>query len=357
MKLSLLLMSGLLIANVANAQVSITASDMPVKGDTLRYSTAAPVGSGINLNDTGANKTWNYSNLQYLIQRVDEYKSAIQVNPTYGLTISLSAYGYKVADTFTPSGLSLPITITDAYNFFNKMSGPSRFITEAFAANVNGLPIPANYQDEDEVYFFPLAYGNPEDSSDYLLDVNIPSLGSLTQDGYRKTKVDGWGTIVTPYFTTPQSCIRVRSEVYSMDSFQVSPLPAIGIVRHTVDYKWLIPGEHYPALWVTTNIVAGNEAITNVRYRDQYRPPLTVENTIEENTLFKMYPNPASDVLNITSPDNTQPFLVEIFDVQGRLMLHANAQSRIDISGLSKGNYIIRCTHNTGHTYDVFVKQ
>lgn len=359
MKKFLLAILGVAVIYSTSAQVSITASDMPVNGDTLRYSTAAPIGTGIDLNDTGANVTWSYDSLDYLVQRVDSYKTAVQVNATYGFTISASAYGYKIADTLTPGGGSLPISITDVYNFFNIKTGPSRFITEAFAANISGLPVPANYQDEDELYFFPLAYGNPEDSSDFSLDINLQTVGSWKQDGYRKTKVDGWGTITTPYYTTPQNCIRVRSEIDATDSFQVSPLPSIGIARRSVDYKWLIPGEHYPALWVTTTIIGGNETITAVRYRDKYRQPrLSVEERAKEVlTNVSVYPNPAYDEVNIVIPSNTDHYIVELFNVEGKMLHSQKNNNSIDVSNLPTGNYIIRFTNDQGYGYGHFMKK
>ncbi|MBW7914342.1 MAG: hypothetical protein H3C54_11770, partial [Taibaiella sp.] len=173
------LLSFLLIgtAFTANAQVSITANDMPVNGDTLRYSTTLAVGLNINLNDTGANKVWNFDTLTPLIQRVDEYKSALQVSPLYA-SISLTAYGYKVADTLGLGGTPLPVTVTEVYTFFSKKNSPSRFVAEGFGARISGTPVPAVYSNEDEWYYFPLNYGN-DDTSDFHLKVQVTSVGSL----------------------------------------------------------------------------------------------------------------------------------------------------------------------------------
>ena len=137
-----------------NAQITINAADMPVNGDTLRYSIGAAMGFNINLADIGTNKTWNFDTLTPTLQGVDAYKTAAQVNLTYAATISPTAYGYKVTDSL-PTGGTLPVSVKDVYSFFSIKSGPSRFVAEAFAANVSGVPVPANYQNEDEWYFFP----------------------------------------------------------------------------------------------------------------------------------------------------------------------------------------------------------
>jgi hypothetical protein len=91
-----LLFIAIFIANVATAQITITASDMPVSGDTLRMSTASPLDTNIHLADSGASHAWNYTSLVPLSQTVDTYKTALSVSLTYFL-ISINAYGYKVA--------------------------------------------------------------------------------------------------------------------------------------------------------------------------------------------------------------------------------------------------------------------
>ncbi len=335
-----------------SAQISITASDMPVSGDTLRYSIVAGASATINLNDTGANKTWNFSSLSPMAQAVDEYKTALQVNPLY-ILISLQAYGYKVGDTLpVPAGITLPVNIKDIYSFFSKKSSPSRFVAEAFAANISGLPTAFNYQDEDEWYFFPLQYGD-SNTSTFDLKMQLATVGSFQQKGSRTTKVDGWGTIETPYYTTPVNCIRVRSVIDEIDSAKIGPLPAIGIPRKTVEYKWLAKGEHYPALWVTTTVVGTTETITAVRYRDQYRPLSIKENTAELVEL-KAYPSPnTSGELHISIPKSWDEFVISCYDVRGQLTLHTTNKRTLNVSALASGTYIIRVIsgQHTGYAY------
>lgn len=341
----------------AQAQVTITANDMPVNGDTLRYSTTLALGFNINLNDTGANKVWNFDTLTPMLQRVDEYKSALQVNPAYAVLISLTAYGYKVADTLGLGGTPLPVTVTEVYTFFSKKNSPSRFVAEGFGARISGTPVPAVYSNEDEWYYFPLNYGN-DDTSDFHLKVQVPSVGSLVQSGDRFTKADAWGTIKTPYFTTAQNCIRVRTEVVAVDSVQVSPLPAIGIPRRTVDYKWLVPGEHYPALWITTTITGSTETITAVRYRDSYRPS-SIQDAAKGNTISRLdiYPNPANDVMQISIPGNISEYTVEVYDMQGRVLIRVQNTDVINIAELVPGNYLVRLSYENGVGYAPLIKQ
>ncbi len=334
----------------ANAQIQIVSSDMPVVGDTLRSSITAGA-SGIVLANTGAGYTWDYSSLVPVAQSVANYRTALSVNPLFGI-ISLTAYGYKVADSFPSLGVSLPVTIKDLYTFFNIKSSPSRFVAEGFAATISGIPTPAAYADEDEVYKFPLQYGVTNDSTSFDLNFNLATVGSIRQKGHRKTTVDGWGTIKTPFFTTAVNCIRVRSEIREVDSVKVGPLPAVGVPRNSVEYKWLATGEHYPILWVTATITGSTETISTVRYRDMYRPGLLNVTETPAISILKVYPNPAtSGYLTIDVPANWQSFIVEVYDMQGKSVAQYQNTKRIDVSNIAKGNYIAVINHKAGRAY------
>ncbi len=100
-----------------SGQVTITATDMPVAGDTLRYSNVNPTNTGINTSVAGADLAWNYI-LTPVSQSVDTYQTAISVNPLYALTVGTTAYGYKIADSIPGLGAVLPVSIQELYNFF-----------------------------------------------------------------------------------------------------------------------------------------------------------------------------------------------------------------------------------------------
>ena len=333
----------LVVFQSVRAQITITSADMPVAGDTLRYSIMSPVGAAISPGDSGASMIWNYA-LTSMSQGVDTYQTALSVNLLYGL-IGLTAYGYKVADSF-PIAIPLLPAIRNIYTFFEEKSGPSRYETKAFAASIAGVPTPINYTTPDVWYFFPLNYGN-DDSASYKLNITLPSFGGIKEIGYRKTRVDGWGTIATPYYTTPANCIRVRSEIHEVDSVQFGMLPAIGFPRNSVEYKWLVNGEHYPALWVTSNLLpGGTETISSIRYRDNPgTPPVdtnskvaTITNTI---TVIKAWPVPAENgMVTLDIPAGWQTFDIVVFDMASKEVASFKDQKEINISALAKGRYL-----------------
>ena len=342
----------ILVAAAAHAQpITITANDMPVVGDSLRYSYVSPL-DPIDIATNGANVTWNFGAIVPVSQAVDLYQKAIVVNPLY-FSISPTAYGYKVADSL-PGASALPLSVSELYTFFNIKSNPSRFVAEAFAAKVAGTPVPITYSDEDEWYTFPLDYSDV-DSSTFKLSYTFPGLGSFSQEGTRHTTVDGWGTITTPHFTTPVNCLRVRSVVDEVDTFkfQTTTMP---IVRKTVDYKWLANGEHYPILWITTTVTGGNETVSAVRFRDHYRHSLGVANVAASIQELKAFPNPASEFTTLSIPQNWNHFTVELFDAQGKLVMQSQNNPEINTARLSNGQYLVRVVSNDNVGYVRLIK-
>jgi hypothetical protein len=324
-----------------HAQITITGADMPVATDSLRYSFANPIGSTIDIITTGSGSSWNFTSLSPIGQGLDEYKTAIQVNPSYGLTISPLAYGYKIADSIPGA----PIPVSDVYNFFSKKpaASPNRFVAEAFAAKISGIPTPINYANEDEIYFFPLNYMDV-DTSSFRLAYAFGSIGSFSQTGTRHTSVDGWGTISTPYFPSGVAALRVVSEVNEIDSFSFGPTSQ-ALPRHYKEYKWLANGEHYPVLWVTTSISGTTESVSNIRYRDQYRHYLGIENVSASFQELKAYPNPATgDIITIGIPADFKAYSLDIYDIQGKLVGSSNNTADIKMSSLIAGQYLVRVT-------------
>jgi hypothetical protein len=356
MKKILLAIGAAFVIQPAFSQISITASDMPISGDTLSYSVANNTSITFNIADSGASKAWNYSLLSPISQGVDTFKTASAVNITYALTISPTAYGYKVADSLPGLSSVLPISVNNLYTFFNKKTSPNRYVAEGFAAVISGIPTPVNYTDEDEWYYFPLNYLR-SDSSTYALSFSLPTIGSIKQKGYRKTRVDGWGTITTPYYSTPVNCIRVRSEIHEIDSIDLI-ISKIGIPRNTVEYKFLANGEHYPVLWVTTNITGTTETVSNMRYRDSTRKGLlSIAGIAQTYHVLKAYPNPVGNhLLNIEVPVGWNNYQIDLFDVQGKQIGSYSNNNHLDLNSFPSGQYVLRVSSRNEIGYTTFIK-
>lgn len=346
---SILLVMALLCTCTAEAQISITESDMPVRGDKLRYSNATAAGANF-ASDGGANKTWNYS-LTATSQGIDEYKRPSEVNPLFGLTITNpTCYGYKIADSIPGIGLiASGITINNLHTFFSILSTPRCFAAEAFGATISGFPLGSMYTQPDAWYHFPLEYGDV-DSTDFDLTFGAATFGSIQQKGYRKTTVDGWGTITTPYYTSPVSCIRVRSEINEIDSVSISGT-TFGLPRTTIEYKYMTNVAHYPALWVTAISVGGAEINATTRYYDPLPASVPTETTHYPEQV-KAYPNPVQNgTVYFEIPAHWTQYVIEVFDINGKNVGTAINSNKVDMSPWPAGTYIARISAGTATAY------
>ena len=338
-------------ATVSAQNITITSADMPVSGDTLRWSATGIDSSRTSVarylpTDT-ANYNWDFSWLRPARQGVDTYKRAMTVSPLYAI-ISPTAYGYKVADSFSLPIPGVPLSIKNAYTFFNIKNNPSRFVAEGYGAQIAGIPTPAAYSNEDEIYYLPLVAGK-RDSSTYKFEFSIPGLGKLVRQGTRITEVDGSGNITTPFISNA-ACLRVKSEVYGTDSLVAQGI-SLPIPHNTIEYKWLAKTHHYPLLWVTTNKVGTTQVVQNVTYRDMYRPNLGVASPAVALQRVDVYVDAAARSLRLFLPAGWQRNTVEVFDVNGRVVLKATDATEVDSSTLAGGTYLLRITSPQGVGY------
>lgn len=78
-------------------------------------------------------------------------------------------------------------------------------------------------------------------------------------------------------------------------------------------------------------------------------------NRLSVNDRLKIYPNPASDLLNVyTSFQPGEMYLMRIFDISGHLITEIKTQgsySKLDISNLVPGSYILQVTSEKGQSW------
>lgn len=339
---------------LVNAQISMTSSNMPVSGDTCRYSTANVSAIG-NYTATGTNFSWSFS-MTPTGQEIRKFQPSAQT--PYFFYFLFPKYGEKILDSVPiPSIPGNPISIRNVYSFYKKVTTPSSFNSEGLGLTMSGIPIGATYSDEDELYKFPLTYGN-RDSTTFKLSTPSNTMIPFTykKQGYRITEADGWGSITTPYGTA--SCLRVVTTQYSMDTITISALPAgfnkFGFPNYMRSYQWLTTGEKIPYLEVMGNVVAGNFTPTQVRYRDKARV-ITAMREEAFSPVISVFPNPAVDELTVTTI-RQEALTIEITDLQGKVLkkllseedLGPVNQYTINVSGLAKGLYILNVSGKTG---------
>lgn len=326
----LLLLPLVLLAGMARAQnaPNITASDMPVAGDSLRLSQATTLlpASAPPLTRNGANQTWNYSGLVAISQRVERYNSF--ASSAVGLQL-LYFTGANRASISTPadlpavSGTTLPVT--DVKEFFNLDN--NSFYSVGFGATVSGTALPVLYtQNYDVVYSLPATFTNDPVNNYFLnnsiITAAVPGAGYLSRKRQRINRADAWGTLTTPFGTF--QTLRVVTSLADHDSVALAGTPGQGFdVPLTREYKWLAKGIHVPVLTVTTRALGGQEVITNVKYRDVYRRLIRLgTRDAATDAELAAAPNPSAvgSPLILTLPAGSGPFTVSATDLVGRAL-------------------------------------
>lgn len=329
------------------AQITITAADMPNIGDTIRLSQASPQSvSAYNFAATGTNHTWNFSNMTAVSQDIDTFVSVISTPLFYYPSFITNASIAKKGPAMGGMGFSL----TNVYEFYKETS--TYFSQVGFAAQLNGVPLPTLFSAPDYIYRFPLTYGG-SDSCNFGYSIIIPGLFSYVNQSKRVNIVDGWGTLTTPFGTF--QTVRIKSTVTSRDSIASDslPFPVPPVTTTTTEYKWLANGYRAPLL-----TVSADGFFTTAIYMDSIRPFTGIEEpyssaTSGYNFAVNIFPNPARSIISIT-PDiavNGQPMQVTLFDATGRVIMKSEFNTEtgiIDISELSPGIYNLLLNRKDG---------
>ncbi len=85
----------------------------------------------------------------------------------------------------------------------------------------------------------------------------------------------------------------------------------------------------------------------------------TEQLSVQENTSadFKIYPNPVSDQLFISS-ENLQVENIRIYEISGKQVLNIErSETSIDVSQLTEGIYFIEVTSQEGTSSQRFIKE
>ncbi|HRG88174.1 MAG TPA: T9SS type A sorting domain-containing protein [Chitinophagales bacterium] len=352
----------LLFAGLANtsAQITITETDFADAGDTVRMSVATwnPL---LNFSATGANHTWNFSNLDWQSQYVDEYQSTLNTGTTYAITfsdLSFNPYRCNIAKDAENPLTTLPIVssvFTEGVNFYYKNS--SMYRQRGIGMRVSGFRTPIPMTHPDTLYHFPISYGNRDSSwSDYT--VFVPNLGVYSHKQRRWNEVDGWGTLTTPFGTF--DAVRVRTEIRGVDSIYVDTLGQGFKVESDIirEYKWFGKNQNNPLLQINTQAglfgqFQGFEFVTRVIYRDSVRfEPTGIWDAQASDINLQVYPNPASDVFFVSVPSNEyNNTFIRITDISGKLMeeRHVNMPVEpVSTIGWAKGIYLLAVETNAG---------
>jgi hypothetical protein len=300
----------LVAVTTSQAQIEIGPSDMPVRGDTLRY--RASTGTGIDLALTGENVVWDFSGMSIGAEGADTLLSLSSFSQLYQISFNNNLLFPQHSANYgvLGNGFGIPIPIPgfqiqDAYDFYKITN--SGFRNVGLGVNVSNFPLTSRRIPVDVIHRFPMRFGNV-DTSLSSFNIAVPSLLYFGQDQVRASVVDGYGTLILPGNTF--EVLRQRSVLTRRDTIFVEQV-GFGFrfpEPETVEYRWVAKGMKAPVLFVTT--VGG--AITSVRFF--YDPPAPPAPTGPPLVIF---PNPATDGISVQVPEGYDGEFIFI-DASGR---------------------------------------
>jgi len=332
------------------AQVVITGNDMAVPGDTVRKSFTTLL-DGFDYQAAGPGQTWLFDELTVITQQVDTF---INVDETPGIYQLFFNNNWIYPDYNATVALKLSqftgipgLTLTDSYQFIRNEDDEYREV--GYGVAIEGVQIPVQLQEIDTIYRFPLEYGDI-DSSHSLLEIDIPDLGFLMMDKFRRNTVDAWGTLTTPYgeFQT----LRVKTEITEYDSLYSDSL-GIGfpVTRNIIEYKWMANGHPEPIL-----LISEEPFLLTATYIDSVRSTfLAVPEVKKDKFNFSVYPNPCSSYLSVNFElEENAEVRMSLYSIYGnelKQFMHGqrergyyNQLLYLKESGIRSGVYLLRIT-------------
>jgi hypothetical protein len=195
---------------------------------------------------------------------------------------------------------------------------------------------------DPELYFtFPFSYSDSIADSLHGSAWDFSGLGLIYIHGRRTVQYDGYGTLILPGVTY-NNCIRIKSCRTGLWTGGLS-----GININETYFTWFSESLNGPVLESMAN---SNFVQQTIHYFNN--PTVNITEIPHDQNTFRIFPNPATDVMNIGFNGNlTKPIIVEMSDITGRVFLAVTRNSdmmSVNISGLNAGIYMVSI--NSGHT-------
>ncbi|SFT53795.1 Por secretion system C-terminal sorting domain-containing protein [Lishizhenia tianjinensis] len=342
MKSTLTLLGILFISGVSSAQISLTSSDFQSSPGAEYYSSA---NTNVDFTSTGANYTWDFSNLNEVSQDTINYNSLTQaslfIQAAYGIFAppAYQANYFQENTDFTLSNIPstvLPINIDRVDNFIKVEN--TQIAKVGYGISVQGQAIPFPSDTIERLYKLPLNYGDVDSSRAYTsFDLNPIYDAQLRQYIQHYSEVDGYGNISTPYGSFP--CLRIHHRIVELDSVYISLNGAAGAwyelplpTKHI--YEWWTNNEDIAILRIETTENFGIQTVSKTEYKDNISVGTEEASPFTE---FYIYPNPTRDGLFFSH----QVRHLTLRNTAGQIVLTKDFTTYLNVSKLPTGAYLL----------------
>jgi hypothetical protein len=350
------------LASSTLAQITIQVNDFATANDTVRMSLANPF--SIDLQNTGPNATWDFSQLTAQSQTLINYNpigfGSILIIATYGPIASTpyKATYFNLTNDLPIDQFSafLPIELSNLSQYTRRTSTQINSI--GYSIDVQGQGVPFKSDTIETRYELPLNFNDTYSSRGYTyIDLNPATDIKFIQHRQRSSIVDGWGSITTPLGTF--NALRIRHDITENDSIYQTFFGTGSWFAPpsftTTEYEWWTTDKKECLVRATVGGFGQTGGAATIEYQDVY---LGLDAGLPEaNFSVDIYPNPASEWCFFKS--STSFDYIEVLNLNGQIVLtHKNAatQGYFDISELPTGTYTLSIHTSNGVLHKKLVK-
>lgn len=308
-------MAALMATLTAAAQPTITGSGVNyVIGTSFTNNTCDYISEG----NAGANQTWDFSSM----------------NVTGNIQISIEQPSNTAQSSSFPNANIAWVTSGSSGEvaYYNASSSSLQFY---------GIHVPGSatipYNDPENQLQFPITYNDTY--SDTWDAVFTASGITYHREGTTTVTADGYGTLITPAGTY-NNTLRIHIKQIYQDSANIAGTPYV--INYDVDtYSWYKEGyKSYLASIYTLSSTHGPQSSAS------YISNLPVSmNEITRDASCKVFPNPASEKVNIelSTTGNVNVKLINASGHQVKTTAFVKGQNlQLDVSALPEGLYFAR---------------
>jgi len=318
--LSLTMFFVVMFSSFAFAQPTLTDVNCGLlSGDKFTWNVTPTISPG----SAGANQVWNFSTMTLSTSTSATIQPPAST-PSAGLypTANISLVDGFISDFCRVNTNSMQ----EIGNYYNGGSPVNMCVT--------------TYTDPVDYLHFPFNFNNTYTDAFYGSSNN--TMVGQTRSGSITVTADGYGTLIIPTGTFV-NVMRVHSTMTYTDTvFSTTFFTA----RSKDEYLWYLPGTHFPVAGVAFFTNPNPKEQDHAYYISQY---LTGLNEIDNPlSAVKLFPVPASEVLNITIPNGVSGKLeINIYNSLGQKIKTVNQNNEslslsLNISDLAKGVYFMR---------------
>jgi len=316
-----------LLATSAFAQPTLTsATNNPVVGDVF-YGYVTDT-DHVSMGASGASVTWDMS--------------MIVVNDS-DTTSYLSCAATPYCDSFPGAN----IVSLNSGDYVYGISGTSGI--KAIGAYSSGTVV--HFDDSLTLTRFPLSYGLSFNDTTHTEFSLFSTTVYITN--YANSDCDAWGTLVLPTGTY-NNVLRLHTTTITKDSMNIMGTPQVGI-NQTEEYAWFVSGFRSPLLTVGYDTSgSGTPYVSDVKYYTQGSSgSVAVRDIASKSGVLKLYPVPASSVVNVDFGTIEDDAVLTISDATGRVVHtqsvnnSTNGPLQVPLADFANGLYIARLVNGS----------